>query len=1718
MNGKRVHPARKLTRKGVDMKPSSLILKTYTVIDQLGSDQHGMLLRVVDKKTGRHYLMRSINSNSPLYSLIESLNLQSINYELTHFYTLEHPHIAFIRRLEHDKDNTFYVMMDDCPGVLMQSLQPLHHVPVLKTFIQQICDALNYLHLNGLYHLDLRPETLLIDTHQDRQNFYLLDGGLSFFLNGLPDLQSGDLTALRYRSPELLAKRTVDGRSDLYSLGIILYEAITGHFPCDLTDSTNIVATLLNEKFAPCRPAGKTKSNTLCKIVDRLLAKDPGSRPQSALEVSACMADRTPDPFPPPLIQCPITDHALPRTEILDAFTKALSGRASVVTLWGEPGIGKTRLLREIASEFHLAGVSPLTIRSVPLTDTEHGIGVLSSIIHHLRKIDPNIPSDLIDKLYHLGFEDNHLYLSDENYLDSIIHSAALELYIAFSSEDPAQTSEPLVIILENCHFTCHIFWKFWIKLAELAAVSSRNCPCLWIIETNNLVIYPTVLAAPRFHSIQTFPFDQDQTTSMLNMLSGMDSFPKNSAVTIHDLSKGIPSAIHLLSNMIHYTRSVFYHDHNWAIDSDKIQYLSQYDNLDVLIDWFIANRLSSEETDVLKFLSLWLNGCPVEQLRCFFDSLEDYIPVQLGISSALASGWIERDLRQGIPLYRFSNEQFRTRIYATIPAYKRYEYHQELANMLLSEEPVHPAAVSEHFFLADNRLHGCDWALIAARHFRKTGAFHQAIRWYLRKLEHMPDRNRTKIAGANFELAQVLVLAREFDSALKALIDAEPILESRFYQKRDSAHYFLLSGICRFMLNDKDSALKDLTESLDYLPKTTAFDYRLKIMMFYSRSVNSPEQTEELVNLFNTYQKQLPFQQYPYFSGIFLEWLANYYFDQQLPSSGEYFLKESISCGEQSNDIHAMIHRRYLMGLYFKKAWKHKPAGCEFEVGIILSRKFYTLKPLCYGLCHLASLLMEQHTYKEAENLLIEANEIADKYDDPTMKTQCSVLYAHFLIESGRIDHAEQLLTEAENLLDDQSPFILYHPLYRDLARIARRRGNLIRVLEIYTRLLDRSRQQDNTMLTMFSLLNVAEANCRLRNYKQAETLVEEAEILMKKLNMSLPDTDILRAWIYFLQGETDTGHELIQKTLVTVKADGLIPHQAHAYKLLGMINLRRTNFEKALSDFKQALSLYTANHDEFEAALIHRLMAEAYHSIDQTEVAEQEIRIADSLYKKLGADFFLINRNILGIPSQTASSTKTIGPYFKPADITDLIHSLVLPDQFHTFLLRFFISQDNFSRALLLHASPSTGKITIKAGDTDFGSREIEAILHRYTPEILDKNMSLIRSYPIEDIRVEHSGKPVCRIWLVQLDQSFGDRTILFLEDTHRSMGESKAYIHAMFSFAGAAVNISRRFQTCPDKPGILEQPDHKQTIIARSREMAKIVNTITTVANSTLPALITGSSGTGKSFIVQYIHQLSAYRGAPLMVIPCEALSQAEQSGILIDTILSNLQADDSSGKRMVVLEHIETLNKVQQADVLELLTKTIYSEGHPLSECRFLFTSTENLAQRVQQEMFDIALYKTISNLVVRLPDLTDRKEDIPLLANMFLEKSSVLMKKPFTDLAPEAMEALINYSWPGNISELENAVESAVLFGVPPTILFDDLPKSIRAPVERSGILEKERLVLESMEDIEEAHIRTVLQTTKGNKLRASALLGISRPTLDRKLEKFGIVINKKRKR
>jgi two-component system response regulator HydG len=167
-----------------------------------------------------------------------------------------------------------------------------------------------------------------------------------------------------------------------------------------------------------------------------------------------------------------------------------------------------------------------------------------------------------------------------------------------------------------------------------------------------------------------------------------------------------------------------------------------------------------------------------------------------------------------------------------------------------------------------------------------------------------------------------------------------------------------------------------------------------------------------------------------------------------------------------------------------------------------------------------------------------------------------------------------------------------------------------------------------------------------------------------------------------------------------------------------------------------------------------------------------------------------------------------------------------------------------------------------------------------------------------------------------------------------------------------------------------------------------------------------------------------------------------------------------------------------------------------------DVRFISATNQDLAKAVEEGRFREDLYYRLNVITLTIPDLAERKEDIPLLVAHFLEKYSSAAKKELSGISPEAMAALMDYLWPGNVRELENCIERAVVLAKGKEILPRDLPASLRAGSEDRSI--RVRIPL-TLAELEKEAIEKTLQYAKGNKALAAKLLGISERTLYRRL-------------
>jgi DNA-binding NtrC family response regulator len=299
--------------------------------------------------------------------------------------------------------------------------------------------------------------------------------------------------------------------------------------------------------------------------------------------------------------------------------------------------------------------------------------------------------------------------------------------------------------------------------------------------------------------------------------------------------------------------------------------------------------------------------------------------------------------------------------------------------------------------------------------------------------------------------------------------------------------------------------------------------------------------------------------------------------------------------------------------------------------------------------------------------------------------------------------------------------------------------------------------------------------------------------------------------------------------------------------------------------------------------------------------------------------------------------------------------------------------------------------------------------------------------------------------------------------------------------------------------------------EDIVGQSSAMQKVFNAIETVGPTDATVLITGESGTGKELVARAIHNASPRRFHPLVVIHCGALTET-----LLESELFGHEKGAFTGAQYrkkgkfeiaeggtVFLDEIGDISLKTQTDLLRVLQEhEIVRVGSTQAikvDFRCVAATNKNLEQLIEDGKFRPDLFYRLNVFRIELPALRERRDDIPLLVNHFVRKFSLQMNKKINRVAPAAMDLLQQQPWAGNIRELENAVERAMVVAQEPEIRDQDF--AFKAPSQNGAS--------RSLEEIEKAHILRVLESCSWNQTRAAEILDIDRVTLHHKIKRYG---------
>jgi nitrogen regulation protein NR(I) len=359
--------------------------------------------------------------------------------------------------------------------------------------------------------------------------------------------------------------------------------------------------------------------------------------------------------------------------------------------------------------------------------------------------------------------------------------------------------------------------------------------------------------------------------------------------------------------------------------------------------------------------------------------------------------------------------------------------------------------------------------------------------------------------------------------------------------------------------------------------------------------------------------------------------------------------------------------------------------------------------------------------------------------------------------------------------------------------------------------------------------------------------------------------------------------------------------------------------------------------------------------------------------------------------------------------------------------------------------------------------------------------------------------------------------------------------------------ALKASRDMKQVVSYQPLLETEDYELGIVGRSEAMQQVFKLIGQLAASDATALITGESGTGKELVARAIYHHSNRSQQPFLAVNCAAIPEqlleselfGHERGAFTGATLQRIGKFEQCNHGTLFLDEIGDMTPATQTKILRVLQSGTFERvggNQPIkADVRIIAATNKSLEQAVAARQFREDLFYRLNVVRVQIPALRERHEDIRLLVNYFLKKFAKEQQSPPRSIAPSALKALEKYHWPGNVRELENVIRRALVIAKGDAILSSDLPPEITgqgaavlpvttgtltgvegAPTDLNVVARqlfhwaRRDPKLKVLPAVERELVIQALKETTGNQVHAAKLLGITRATLRKRIEKFGI--------
>lgn len=369
---------------------------------------------------------------------------------------------------------------------------------------------------------------------------------------------------------------------------------------------------------------------------------------------------------------------------------------------------------------------------------------------------------------------------------------------------------------------------------------------------------------------------------------------------------------------------------------------------------------------------------------------------------------------------------------------------------------------------------------------------------------------------------------------------------------------------------------------------------------------------------------------------------------------------------------------------------------------------------------------------------------------------------------------------------------------------------------------------------------------------------------------------------------------------------------------------------------------------------------------------------------------------------------------------------------------------------------------------------------------------------------------------------DEVIGVVEIIDREDGNPIKSEDMETLVAFANLAASAIVKAKEYKKIIEENlDLKSQLDLRYQIVGESNEIKKVIADAIKVANSKATVIIAGESGTGKELLARLIHRSGPRRDKPFVIVNCgalpETLLEAElfghEKGSFTGAIFRKIGLFETADGGNVFLDEVSEMSQAMQVKLLRVLQEGSFNRigsSVPITvDVRVISATNKDLSKMTKEGKFREDLFYRLNVIQLKVPSLRERREDIAVLAEHFLQKFRTERGIKKMGISSEAMKAMLSYDWPGNVRELENAIERAVVMGDGSRIVVDDLPIGKTDLGFQEGI--EVGMRLKDAQDIfKKEFLRKTLAYTQGSQKKAAEILGIQRTYLSRLISEFSL--------